>query len=91
MAGWPQQIPSDPEEIQDDSVDRQESLRLSRGLEPPHLSLPLSGWLVGDFGPIVGVASGVMDDGRHDRPVRGNIAPQLVGDQPPRFARLAFQ
>ncbi len=55
-------MPSDPEEIQDDSVDRQESLRLSDGLEPWHLSLPLSGWLVGDFGPIVRVASGVVDD-----------------------------
>ncbi len=62
MVGWPQQMASNPEEIQDDSVDRQESLRLGGGLEPSHLSLPLSGWLVGDFGPIVGVASGVMND-----------------------------
>ena len=55
-------MPSDPEQIQDDSVDRQELLRLSDGLEPSHLSLPLLGWLMGDFGPIVGVASSVVND-----------------------------
>ena len=31
VIGWPQQVPPDPKEIQDDSVDRQESLRLSGG------------------------------------------------------------
>ena len=62
VVGWPQQMPSDPEEIQDDSVDRQELLCLSGRLEPSHLSLPLSGWLVGDLGPVVGVAPGVVDD-----------------------------
>ena len=62
VVGRPQQMPSDSEEIQDDSVDRQESLRLSGRLEPSHLPLTLSSWLVGDFGPIVGVASGVVDD-----------------------------
>ncbi len=61
VAGWPRQMSSDPEEIQDDSVDRQESLRLSGGLESSHLSLSLSGWLVRDFSPVVGVASGVVD------------------------------
>ena len=62
VVGWPQQMPSDPEEIQDDSVDRQESLRLSSGLEPSHLSLSLSSWLVRGFSPIVGVAGGVVND-----------------------------
>ena len=56
------QVASDTEEILRDSVQRQESLGLSIRLERSHLSLPLSGWLVGDFGPIVGVASGVVDD-----------------------------
>jgi hypothetical protein len=31
VIGWPQQVPPDLKEIQDDSVDRQESLRLSGG------------------------------------------------------------
>jgi len=46
VVGWPNQMPSDPEEIQDDAVGRQESLRLSGGLEPAHLSLSLSRRLV---------------------------------------------
>ncbi len=40
-------MPSDPEEIQDDSVDRQESLRLSGGLvnsSPEIMSLTLDGY-----------------------------------------------
>ena len=91
MAGWPNQMPSDPEEIQDDAVGRQESLRLSGGLEPAHLSLSLSRRLMRDFGPIVGVTFRDVNDRRHDRPVCRAIAPQLVGDQPPRFASLALQ
>ena len=62
MIGGTQQMASDSEEIQDDSVDRQESLGLSGGLEPPHLSLSLSGWLVRDLSPIVGVSAGVVED-----------------------------
>ena len=56
-------MPPDPKEIQDDSLDRQESLGLSDGLEPSHLSLPLSGWLVRDFSTIVSV-SGCVVKGR---------------------------
>ncbi len=91
MVGWPNQMPSDPEEIQDDTVDRQELLRVSGGLEPSHLSFTLSGRLVRDFGPIVRVTFRDVNDRRHDRPVCRAIASQLVGDQPPRFASLTFQ
>jgi hypothetical protein len=91
MVGCPQQVTSDTEEILGKSVDRRESARLSRGLEPSHLSFPLAGRLVGDSRPIVRVSAGVVDDGRHDRPVRGGIAPQLVGDQPPGLISLTFQ
>ncbi len=87
----PQQVTPDTEEILGDSVHRQESLRLSRGFEPSHSSLPLSGRLVRDFCPIVRVSAGLMDNGRHDRSLRGGIAPQLVGDQPSGLASLAFQ
>ncbi len=61
VVGWPHQMPSDSEEIQDDPVDRQESLRLSRRLEPSHLPPALSGRLVRDLNSIVGVASGVVN------------------------------
>ena len=91
MIGRPQQMPSDPEEIQDDAVDGQETLRLNGGLESSHLSLSLAGRLVGDFRPIVCVLAGVVDDGGHDRPVRYGVAPQSVGDHPPGLASLTFQ
>jgi len=90
VVGWPKQMPPDPKEIQDDSVDRQESLCLSGRFEPSHLSFTLSGWLVRDFSPIVGISAGVVEDGRHHSSMRCAVAPQLVGHQPPRFASLAF-
>ncbi len=82
---------SDTEEILCESMHRQESLGLSRRLEPSHLSLPLSGRLVGDLRSIVLVSAGVVDDGRHNRPLGRSVAPQLVGDQSPRLASLTFQ
>src|SRR2546427_13175778 len=44
---------SHAKEILNEAVDRQESLLVSRGFEPPHLSLALAGRLMGDFGSIV--------------------------------------
>jgi len=46
MMGSPQQVTSDTEEILNDSVHREKSLRLARGLESSHLSLPLPRRLV---------------------------------------------
>ena len=91
VVGWPNQMPSYPEEIQNDALDRQEPLRLSGGFEPAHLSLSLSRRLMRDFGPIVGVTFRDVNDRGHDRPVCRAIASQLVGDQPSRLASLAFQ
>ena len=90
VVGWPQQMPPDSEVIQDDSVDRQESLCLSGRLEPSHLPLALASRLVRDFGPIVSVTFRDVNDRRHDGPVCRAVAPQLVGHQPSRFAFLAF-
>lgn len=91
MVGWPKQMPSDPKEIQDNSVDRQESLCLTGRFEPSHLALTLPGWLMRDFSTIVGVSACVVEDGRHHSPMRCPVALQLVGDQAPRFAFLALQ
>ena len=44
-------MPSDSEEILDDSVDRQETLRLGSGFEPSHLSFALPSRLVRDLSP----------------------------------------
>ena len=43
---------SEPEEILNDSVNRQESLCLTGGFESSHLSFALSRRLVGDFSSI---------------------------------------
>ena len=47
--------------------------------------------LVRDFGSIVSVLVGVVDDGGHDLAVSGAVAFQLVGDQPPGRASLPLQ
>jgi hypothetical protein len=49
-------VASDSEKILNDSLYRPESLRLSHGFEPSHLSLTLSNRFMRDFSPIVGVA-----------------------------------
>ncbi len=91
MISCSQQMPPDAEEVLNDSVHREKSLRLPRGFEPSHLSLALACRLVGDFRPIVFVLLGAVDDRRHDGPVRHAIASQLIGDQPPGRATLTLQ
>ena len=85
------QVTSNSEKILDHSVHRPESLRLSHGFEPSHLSLTLSDRLMRNFSPIVGVAFGVVHDRRHDASKRCLIASQLVGHQSPAFPFLTFQ
>ncbi len=70
---------SNGEQVANDVVDREEPLGLCRRFEAPPLAPP--GRLVGDFGPVVGVAGGVVDHGRHDDPVRGAGAPEAIGDE----------
>jgi hypothetical protein len=80
MAGPKPMSPND-EQVAHDVVDREESLSLCRRLETPHLALAQARRMVGDFGPVVGVASRVVDHGRHDHPLRGTVAPEAIGDQ----------
>ncbi len=46
---------------------------------------------MGNLRSIVLVSAGVVDDRRHDRPLRCSVAPQFVGDQPSGLASLTFQ
>jgi hypothetical protein len=62
-------------------VDREEPLGLCRRFETPHVALAPARRLVGAFGPVVGVAGRLVDDGRHDHPVRGTVAPEAIGDE----------
>jgi hypothetical protein len=66
MGNGPQKVASKPEEIFDDSVNRQELLCLTGGFELSHLSFSLSGRLVGNFSSIITKDLGVVDDRRHD-------------------------
>ena len=81
----PQQVTTEPEQIQHDAVHRQEPLRVRGRFEPSHEPLAVPCGLVGDFGAIVLVPIRTVSDGRHDRSVRSSVAAQLVGDQSPRL------
>jgi len=57
----PQEVTSDPEEVEHKAVHRQESLRVFGGLESSHLSLALAGRLMGHFRSIVLVSRGAVN------------------------------
>ena len=81
------------EEIANDPVNRQKPLRLASGFELAHLAFPLSGRLMRDFSPVVGVAPGVVHDRRHHTLVRGPVASELVGlvgDNDPALGQKIF-
>ena len=40
---------------------------------------------------VVGVAAGVVDDGRHDGPVGGGVAPEAMSDEAVRHAAAALE
>ncbi len=86
-----QSVPTQVEEIANNTMYRQEALRLSSGFELAHLAFPLSGRLMRDFCSVVRIAPGVMDDRRHDRAARRSVASQLVGDEAARLHTLALQ
>ena len=86
-----QQMAADPKQIPHDAVDRNESMRLGGGFEPPHLALPLARRLVGDFRPVVLVSRGAVRDRRHDGAVGGRIAAKLIGDESPWLGALTLQ
>ena len=87
----PQEVSPGSKEILHHSVNRREPLELSDRLEPPHLALPLTRRLVGDFGSIVRVLISDVDHRRHHGAARGGVGAQLVGDQSSRDTALGFQ
>ena len=82
---------SDTEKIEDESVHRQEALRVSGRLEPAHLSLALSGRLMKAFRSIVLVSGGAMNHRRYGPAVGSRIAAKLVRDQSSRLTALPLQ
>jgi hypothetical protein len=69
--------------IPNESVYGQETLRVSRGFEPSHLSLALAGRLMRDFGSILFVPLRAVNDRRHHDGVGRRVIAQLVRDQTP--------
>jgi hypothetical protein len=57
-----------------------ETLCMPSRLEPPHAPLALAGWLMRVLGPVIKVSVLSMSNAGHDRPFRGGIAAQLVGN-----------
>ena len=72
---------TEPKEIADRRMYRQESLSLTRRLETAHLILPLPSRLVGDFGPVVRVPLGDVHDRCHRGTAGGRVASELVSHQ----------
>jgi len=60
VVGSAHEVPSKPEEVLDDSVNREESLGVLSRLEPAHLSLSLPRRLMRDLGPVVRIPARVM-------------------------------
>ena len=91
MMDGPQEVAADTKEILDGAVHREKPLRVGRRCEPAHLTLPLPGRLVRDFGPVVRVPVRAVDHGRHHGAAGRGVAAEFVGNQSPRDTALSFQ
>ena len=87
----PQEVAADTKEILNGAVHREKPLRVGSRFEPAHLTLPLPGRLVRDFGPVVRVPVRAVDHGRHHGAAGRGVAAEFVGDQSPRDTALSFQ
>jgi len=86
-----EQVTSHAKEIPNQSVHRQESLRVSGGFEPSHLSFALAGRLMRDFGSIVLVLLRAVNNRGHHEAVGRRVTAQRVRDQTSWRTALPFQ
>jgi len=77
----PQEVAAYAEEILHGAVHREKPFRVGRRFEPAHLTLPLPGRLVRNFGPVVRVPVRAVDHGRHHGAAGRGVAAECVGDQ----------
>ena len=75
----------------DESVGRQEALRLRRRFEPLHLPLSPAGWSMRILRAIVEVAALPMLDIRQQLSLRRAVASQLIGDQDAQYILQTLQ
>ena len=85
-----QEVAADTKKILSESMECQESLRLSRGVEPSHRSFSLARRFVRDFDSVIRIDVVDVIDRGHDRPMSRIIASKFVGHQPSGFTTLAF-
>ncbi len=76
---------TDPKEIVDGCMDKEEALNLSRRFEASHVAFALPCGLMGDLSSIVGVLRGAVVDGGEGRPMSRGIAAQLISDESIRY------
>src|SRR4051812_13295101 len=79
------------EEVGDLIMDRQKPLHLPRRLEALHDPLASSRWLMPILCPVVEPFVLAVLDARHDLPLGGGVAAQLVGEQHTRRLSLLLQ
>ncbi len=82
---------TDPNQIQDDAMHRQEPLRVRDGRKLAHLSLASPRGLMRDCRSSVFVLPSTVHDGRHHGAVRRSVAEELVRDQTVWHAALSVQ
>ena len=75
------QVAANPEEIIDRAVNREKTLDVAGRFEAAHLTLSLTGGLMGDFGSVIGVLIGTVVDGREGSSQGGPIAAQLIRNE----------
>src|SRR3954454_4547186 len=84
-------IAAEMKEVVDLVMGGEEALCLSRRLEPLHLPLAWSGWLVRVFCPVVETLMLPVLNARHDLPLCRPIAGQLISDHDTRRPHLPLQ
>ena len=81
MVHGAEQMAANAKQIQDDTVDGQETLRVCDGGESPHLALALTRRLVRRLRAVVLALSRAVGDGRHEGAVCRGVTAELVRDQ----------
>ena len=90
IVGCSGQMSTEPKEIADRCMYRQESLSLPRRLETAHFVLPLPRRLVGDLAPVVRVSLRDVHDRCQAGTTGSRVAFELVSHQPPWNSALPF-
>jgi len=85
------QMPAVAEKIVHSRVKREEALSVASRLKAPHVSLPLTGGLVGELASIVRISASVMIRSGQDFPCGRGVALGPIGHETHRLGTLGFQ